>query len=106
MKIVIDISKDRYDEIMSMDWNNCRRFFDEELRAIHDGKALQQEPFINKPCVSEKVCEHDKQIVLDKIRAEIEQHCNITVGSDNEPAMTLHDIFAIIEKHVSGKEQE
>ena len=44
MQIVIDISKDRYDEIMSMDWNNCRRFFDEELRAIHDGKALEQEP--------------------------------------------------------------
>ena len=30
-----------------------------------------QEPFINKPCVSEKVCEHDKQMALDKIRAEI-----------------------------------
>ena len=43
MKIVIDISKDRYDEIMSMDWVNCRRFFDEEIRAIHDGKALEQE---------------------------------------------------------------
>lgn len=44
MKIVIDISKDRYDQIMSMDWKNGRRFFDEELRAIHDGKALEQEP--------------------------------------------------------------
>lgn len=36
-------------------------------------KALKQEPFINKPCVSSGVCEHDKQKVLDKIRAEIEQ---------------------------------
>lgn len=26
-----------------------------------------QEPFINKPCVSEKQCEHDKSVVLDKI---------------------------------------
>ena len=34
-------------------------------------KTLEQEPFINKPCVSEKACEHDKQMVLDKIRAEI-----------------------------------
>lgn len=34
-------------------------------------KALEQEPFINKTCVSEKVCEHDKQIVLDKIRDEL-----------------------------------
>ena len=31
-------------------------------------KALEQEPFINKP----GVCEHDKNKVLDKIRAEIE----------------------------------
>jgi NADH pyrophosphatase NudC (nudix superfamily) len=37
MKLIIDISKDRYDEIMAMDWRNCRRFFDEEIRAIHDG---------------------------------------------------------------------
>ena len=36
-------------------------------------KALEQEPFINKTCVSEKVCEHDKQKILDKIRAEIEE---------------------------------
>ena len=36
-------------------------------------KALEQEPFINKPCVSSGVCEHDKQKVLDKIRAEIEK---------------------------------
>ena len=34
-------------------------------------KPLEQEPFINKPCVSSEVCEHDKQNVLDKIRAEI-----------------------------------
>lgn len=40
MQIVIDISKEKYDDIMSMDWVNCRRFFDEEIRAIHDGKVL------------------------------------------------------------------
>lgn len=34
---------------------------------------LEQEPFINKSCVSSGVCEHDKQKVLDKIRAEIEK---------------------------------
>ena len=44
MKLIIDISKDRYDEIMSMDWKNCRRFFDEEIRAIHDGRVLEQYP--------------------------------------------------------------
>jgi len=40
MQIVIDISKEKYDEIMAMDWKNCRRFFDEEIWAIHDGKVL------------------------------------------------------------------
>lgn len=40
MKIVVDISKEKYDEIMSMDWVNCGWLFDEELRAIHDGKVL------------------------------------------------------------------
>ena len=34
-------------------------------------KALEQEPFINKPCISVGICEHDKSIVLDRIRAEI-----------------------------------
>ena len=43
----------------------------ENLEAI--SKALEQEPFINKPCVSSGVCEHDKNKVLDKVRAEIEQ---------------------------------
>lgn len=43
MKILIDISKDKYDKIMSMDWKN-RYFYDEELKAIHDGKVLEQEP--------------------------------------------------------------
>lgn len=32
-----------------------------------------QEPFMNKPCISSKVCEHDKEVVLDKISAEIEE---------------------------------
>lgn len=39
-------------------------------------KALEQEPFINKPCVSSGVCEHDKNKVLDKLRAEIEPKCD------------------------------
>ena len=43
--------------------------------------------------------------VLEDIKREIVQHCCITVGIDNEPAMTLHDVFEIIEKHISGKER-
>lgn len=46
----------------------------EEDEKINDAsiKALEQEPFINKPCVSEKVCEHDKKVIFDKIRAKID----------------------------------
>jgi hypothetical protein len=35
-------------------------------------ELLEEEPFINKPCISRGVCEHDKNAVLDKIRTEIE----------------------------------
>lgn len=36
-------------------------------------KVLEQEPFMNKPCVAHQVCNEDKIKVLDKIRAEIMQ---------------------------------
>jgi len=56
MKLIIDISKDRYDEIMAMDWVNGRLFFDEELRAIHDGIPQMAERWIP---VSERLPEED-----------------------------------------------
>lgn len=47
---------------------------DEDIKAFKMAiKALEQEPFINKPCVSSEVCEHDKNVVIDKIRAEIDK---------------------------------
>lgn len=42
--------------------------------------AEYKEPFINKSCISSGVCEHDKQIVLDKIRAEIAEYGSIMVS--------------------------
>lgn len=36
-------------------------------------KVLEQEPFINKPCISKGVCNEDKIKVLNKISAEIER---------------------------------
>lgn len=44
--------------------------------------------------------------VIEDIKAEIEQRCCITVGTENEPAMTIYDVFHIIDKHISGKESE
>ena len=72
----------------------------ENLEAI--SKNLEQEPFINKPCVSEKSCEHDKNEVLDKIRAEIEQlrlHKAQYVTSDNKVCIDSQDVFNVIAKY-------
>lgn len=46
----------------------------------------EQESFINKLCVSEKVCEHDKKVVLDKISKTIEplRHLSFDEMSDIE----------------------
>ena len=69
-------------------------------------KSLEQEPFINKPCVSEKVCEHDKNEVLDKIRAEIEQNVYPIVHGVNshELGMTLYGILQVIDKYKAESE--
>ena len=50
----------------------------EQIKIINDTfdmaiEALKEEPFINKPCVSTEACKYDKNKVLDKIRAEIEE---------------------------------
>ncbi len=66
-------------------------------------KALEQEPFINKPCVSSGVCEHDKQKVLDKIRAELIQSIQkgtLMIESGNE------ELFRIIDKYKAETEVE
>ena len=34
-------------------------------------EALEQKPFMYKPCVAHQICHEDKVKVLDKIRAEI-----------------------------------
>lgn len=33
----------------------------------------EKEPFMNKPCISAGVCEHDKLQLLDRIKADIEK---------------------------------
>lgn len=58
----------------------CRAILENEILAGHTFtdicnaiKTLEQEPFINKPCISKGVCHEDKNKVLDKISAEIER---------------------------------
>lgn len=80
-------------------------------------KALEQEPFINKPCVSSGVCEHDKNEVLDKIRAQIKSNLRgveiaLEVLAENHPLRqkmegakdTLEDCLELIDK--ADKEHE
>lgn len=48
-------------------------FTEEYINAVNKAiKVLEQEPFINKPCISKGACHEDKNKVLDKIKAEIE----------------------------------
>lgn len=51
------------------------------------------------------VTPQSKTDVLDKIKTEIERRCCITVG-EGEPAMTLYDIFQIIDKYKRESEEE
>ena len=74
-------------------------FSDEHKRAfkiaIHDIKqrTLEQEPFINKPCVSEKVREHDKQMALSKVLEDI----NNILYTEMNSLDALHKIQKIVE---------
>lgn len=45
-------------------------------------------------------------IQLEDVKAEIERKCCITVGRENEPAITLYDVFKIIDKYKADKESE
>ena len=82
-------------------------------------REIEQEPFINKPCVSSGVCEHDKNKVLDKIRAEIETkygQCDICEYfedydyeendiSEYRPIGDISDILQIIDKYKAESER-
>lgn len=60
----------------------------------------KQEPFINKPCISSGACEHDKNEVLGKIRAEIMklQLYKMFEGEDTF-YIERDDALAIIDKY-------
>lgn len=59
-------------------------------------KSLQ-EPFINKPCVSEGACKYYIEYVLDKIRAEITDAEKCWYGV-NDCFVKLSDVLKILDK--------
>lgn len=75
-------------------------------------KALEQEPFINKPCVYSGVCEHDKNNVLDKMRAEIIKYeCDCQLSINEYPSCkqctdnVFETIYGIIDKYKAETER-
>ena len=70
-------------------------------------QAIKQQPFINKPCISEGVCREDKIKVLDKIRAEImdtgayEQEVN----GKTEFLKGINYCLGVIDKYKVGSEE-
>lgn len=78
-------------------------------KAICDNlKELEQEPFINKACVSNKVCEHDKEVVLDKIRAEIMRldDINPDYPMDRTIHISRNEVLQIIDKYKAESEDK
>lgn len=99
-------------ESQTFKWCTDCREYDQEKHCCHRWskvirdtvEELKQEPFINKPCVSSAVCEHDKQKVLDKIRAKIMEIFN--EEKDVEPmwALGLKYSTHIIDKYKAETE--
>lgn len=100
---------DLIDNLIGMVADNQNSDYDTALKM--GIKALEQEPFINKPCVSSEVCEHDKQIVLDKIREQIKSYLRgveitLEVLVENDPLIpkmegakdTLEECLEFIDK--------
>ena len=76
-------------------------------KAICDNlKAIEQELFMNKACVSNKVCKHDKEVVLDKIRAEIEALKEGMTRYHNErPWIFKDEALQVIDKYRAESEE-
>ena len=82
----------------------------ELIKCFEDLGLFEQEPFINKPCVSSGVCEHDKNKTLDKIRAEILEKC-FDVPYKNQAfdyglkIVKWNDVHEIIDKYKAETEE-
>lgn len=100
-------------EYMNEHKENCGDPYIMAALFIQDNKTefpsvTPQESFINKPCVSEKACEHDKNKVLNKIRAEIQDIAFDWQEIDGEHesfmVVDLNDALNIIDKYKAESE--
>ena len=67
-------SIDLLDNLIGMIEDNHNSDYDKALKMAI--KSLEQEPFINKPCIAHHVCYEDKVKVIDKYKAESEDEVN------------------------------
>ena len=88
------------------DKNQPCKFLEENYIALDLAiKALEQEPFINKSCVSSGICEYDKNKVLDKIRAEIE-FMDFDFGDYYDHTDEIIEMVCkVIDKYKTGSEE-
>ena len=63
-------------------------------------RLLEQEPFMNKPCVAHQICHEDKIKMIDEIRAEIldiccDQYCEnpLTASAVREMVLEIIDEY-------------
>ena len=85
-------------------------------------KVLEQEPFVNKPCISKGACHEDKNVVLNKIRAEIEQEIererfarSVFRGEEKDytkaeqctgSIMAYNDVIRLIDKYTTERSEK
>lgn len=83
-------------------WNKITDSKGENLESIISKlpSMTPQEPFMATPCISSKVCEHDRIVTLDKIRAEIEELDYITFDG-----ITKRRCLEIIDKYKAESEE-
>lgn len=80
------------------------RFSDGTVKRAKRGLYMRDiEKSIRKMLI-DQIANEKKTDTLDKIRAEIEAKCCITVGRENDAAITLHDVFEIIDKYKAETE--
>lgn len=82
-KIVIDIPDDEYNAICNNTFDTDGYFKMNLSNAFRNGTSLSKE----------------KTDMLDKIWAEVQQKCCITVSRENDPAIILYDALQIIDKY-------
>ena len=90
------------------EWRNAVNDVVEEiLHNIETMPSVTPQPFINKPCVSERVCREDKIQVLDKITAEIEKERTFQrVMDEYDIATGLRKSLEIINKYKTESEDK